>query len=180
MDNIGKKSLKISLEIDEKDDSELHSNDNLTKISTSNNIKSDFTTTINTTKAVNNFIKDYFENEDVIGTSFNDISYKFLDIIDKMDVSELSFPVKEFDIVFTGGGLKGYYNFGAAEILKKMLNNNQIKIRNYIGVSVGAYVAVFLLLGISIHTIRNVYEFARFNKKKHDLNKIILKACDKL
>jgi predicted patatin/cPLA2 family phospholipase len=137
-------------------------------------------TTINTKKAVNNFIMDYFENEDIIGTDFDDISYKFLDIIDKMDVTKLSFPIKEFDIVFSGGGLKGYYNFGASEIIKKMINNNQIKIRNYIGVSVGAYVVVFLLLGISIHTIRNVYEFARYNKKKYDLNKIMIKACDKL
>ncbi len=178
MDNISKKNVRIN--IDTSDNIKNIKKDKLNNGENSKSKKTEFTTTINTTKAVNNFIKDYFENEDIIGTSFNDISYKFLDIIDKMDVSELSFPVKEFDIVFTGGGLKGYYNFGAAEILKKMLNNKQIKIRHYIGVSVGAYVAVFLLLGISIHTIRNVYEFARCNKKKHDLNKIILKACDKL
>lgn len=175
MDNISKKSVRISSNIEEKS-----LNNSNSEISNNISKRKEFTTTMNTTKAVNNFIKDYFENEDIIGTSFNDISYKFLDIIDKMDVSDLYFPTKEFDIVFTGGGLKGYYNFGAAEIIKKMINNNQIKIRHYIGVSVGAYVAVFLLLGISIHTIRNVYEFARCNKKKHDLNKIILKACDKL
>lgn len=181
MDNISKKSVRINVGTSE--DTKILYQDSLDNSKSSKSSKSnkiEFTTTINTTKAVNNFIKDYFENEDIIGTSFNDISYKFLDIVDKMDVADLSFPVKEFDIVFTGGGLKGYYNFGAAEILKKMLNNKQIKVRHYIGVSVGAYVAVFLLLGISIHTIRNVYEFARCNKKKHDLNKIVLKACDKL
>ncbi len=174
MDNISKKNVRINIENSDKN---IEDKSNTNK---STGPKPEFTTTINTNKAVDNFIKDYFENEDIIGNNFNDISYKFLDIVDKMDVSELTFPSKEFDIVFTGGGLKGYYNFGAAEILKKMLNNNQIKIRNYIGVSVGAYVAVFLLLGISIHTIRNVYEFARCNKKKYDLNKIVLKACDKL
>ncbi len=152
---------------------------NLDNISLSKNLKNEFTT-INTTKAVDNFIRDYFENEDIIGTNFNDISNQFLDIVDKMDVKKLNFPSDEFDIVFSGGGLKGYYNFGAAEIIKKLMANKQIKIRNYIGVSVGAYVAVFLLMGISIHSIRSVYEFARSNKKKHDLNKIILKACDKL
>lgn len=181
MDNISKKSVRINVGTSE--DTKILYQDSLDNSKSSKSSKSnkiEFTTTINTTKAVNNFIKDYFENEDIIGTSFNDISFKFLDIVDKMDVADLSFPVKEFDIVFTGGGLKGYYNFGAAEILKKMLNNKQIKVRHYIGVSVGAYVAVFLLLGISIHTIRNVYEFARCNKKKHDLNKIVLKACDKL
>ncbi len=121
MDNISKKNVRINIENSD-------NNQDKSKTNKSTGPKPEFTTTINTNKAVDNFIKDYFENEDIIGNNFNDISYKFLDIVDKMDVSGLTFPSKEFDIVFTGGGLKGYYNFGAAEILKKMLNNKQIKI----------------------------------------------------
>ncbi len=132
------------------------------------------------TDNIDKIFKDYFEHEDIIESSFDDISTKFLEIVNSMEVGDLNFPSEEFDVLFTGGGLKGYYNFGACEILKKMVQKNKIKIRNYIGVSVGAYVAIFLLLGISVHTVRNVYEFAKQNSNKYDLNKIMLKACENL
>ncbi len=132
------------------------------------------------TNNIDKIFNEYFDNEDIIESSFNDISTKFLDIINQIELDDISLPSKEFDVIFTGGGLKGYYNFGACEILKKLVQNDKAKIRNYVGVSVGAYVAVFLLLGISIHRVRNVYEFARCNSNKHDLNKIMLKACDNL
>lgn len=134
----------------------------------------------NTEKKIEKLIDEYYENEEIFSNSFNDVSFKFLEVIDKIDVSDIKFPTKEFDIIFSGGGFKGYYNFGACEILKKMIQNEQINIRYYTCVSVGAYAAIFLLLGISIHTVRNVYEFARCNANKHDINKIMLKACDKL
>ena len=40
-------------------------------------------------------------------------------------------------------------------------------------------VSVFLLSDIPIHTIRNIYEFARHNNK-YDLNQITIKACQKI
>jgi len=130
-------------------------------------------------KEQNNNDNDKYVNEDIISTSFNDISYKLLENIDKIDVSELKFPTKEFDCILSGGGFKGYYLFGAAQILKKMIKNKQIKIRKYIGVSIGAIVSVFLLSDIPIHIIRNIYEFARHNNK-YDLNQITIKACQKI
>ncbi len=84
-----------------------------------------------------------------------------------------------FDCIFSGGGLKGYYLFGAIIILRRMIDNNKITIRNYICVSVGALAAVFLLSGISIHKMRNIYEFAKQNDK-YDLNDLTLNICDKL
>jgi len=129
---------------------------------------------------VNNITTDeYYNNEEILKKSFDDITTKILDNIEDIDVSELKFPKKKFDCVFMGGGLKGYYLFGAIIILRKMINNKQIKIRNFICVSIGALAAVFLLSGISIHKMRNIYEFAR-NNNKYDLNKITLKVCDEL
>ena len=127
---------------------------------------------------LNKLINDYFINKDIILSYSDDVSYRFIDVINKIDVTKFKIPEKEFDIVIAGGGLKGYYNFGACEILKKMIKNNQIKIRYYTGVSSGAYVALFTLLNISLQTIRNMYEFGRLNTDKHDLNKILSKICE--
>lgn len=127
---------------------------------------------------LNKLINDYFVNKDIILSCSDDVSYRFIDVINKIDVTKFKFPEKEFDVVIAGGGLKGYYNFGACEILKKMIKNDQIKIRNYTGVSSGAYVALFSLLDISLQTIRNMYEFGRLNTYKHDLNKILSKICE--
>ncbi len=105
MDNQSKKNVKINLEnYQEKSNKTIVSNGfNESNRSNKSNktiesvtfksVKPEYTT-INTNRAVNNFIKDYFENEDIIGNNFNDISYKFLDIVDKMDVSNLTFPSK--------------------------------------------------------------------------------------
>ena len=127
---------------------------------------------------LNKLINDYFVNKDIILSYSDDVSYRFIDVINKIDVTKFKMPVKEFDVVIAGGGLKGYYNFGACEILKKMIKNNQIKIRYYTGVSSGAYVALFTLLDISLQAIRNMYEFGRLNTHKHDLNKILSKICE--
>jgi len=128
---------------------------------------------------INSIIEDCYENEDILNKSYNDITFKILDNIENIDVSKYKFPKKKFDCILSGGGLKGYYLFGAIIILRKMIDNNQIEIRNFICVSVGAMAAVFLLSGISIHKMRNIYEFAKQNNK-YDLNKLTLKILNEL
>ncbi len=125
----------------------------------------------------NNFInpKDYFENEQIIKhINKNDKDNTY---INNININNLKLPEKTFDIVVGGGGLKGFYNIGAFEVIKLLLTNSQINIRYYTGVSSGAYVCVFTLLGININTIKNMYEFAKKNKLRHDLNKILCKIC---
>ena len=128
---------------------------------------------------INYIIEDCYNDESILNKSYDDITSKILDNIENIDVTKLKFPKNKFDCIFSGGGLKGYYLFGAVIILRKMIDNKQIEIRNYIGVSVGALAAVFLLSGISIHKMRNIYEFAKQNDK-YDLNKITLKVCNDL
>ena len=59
-----------------------------------------------------------------------------------------------------------------------MIELNQINIRYFTGVSSGAYVSLFTILNIPVKNIRNMYEFARKNKHRHDLNKIFSKICE--
>jgi hypothetical protein len=121
----------------------------------------------------NNYIdpKDYFENEEIIlsnnKNTFNNI-----------DTTTFKFPKKTFDIVVGGGGFKGFYNIGAFEIIKQMIVNSQIKIRYWTGVSSGAYVCVFTILGIQMNIIKNMYRFAKKNKFRHDINNILSKICN--
>lgn len=128
----------------------------------------------------NNFFvySNDFENEDVILSHSPNLSYAFTKQIDQIKSNNLKFPEYEFDVVIAGGGLKGFYNIGACEVLKKMELSGQIKIRYFTGVSSGAYVSVFTILNIPIKIIRNMYEFAKKNKHRHDLNKIFCKICE--
>ncbi len=122
--------------------------------------------------------KDYFENEEIILSHSKNLSYDFLNQIQNINVTKLKFPEKEFDVVIAGGGLKCFYNIGAFEVLKKMMELNQINVRYFTGVSSGAYVSLFTILNIPVKNVRNMYEFARKNKHRHDLNKIFSKICE--
>lgn len=134
---------------------------------------------INKENTFKNLVDNYFNREDLLTENIDDISYKFLNALIENYIPKESFPEYEFDIIIGGGGLKGYYVFGAMEIIKKMINANLIKIRNFVGTSIGAIIAVYTICDISLHKIRNVYEFARYNSSKKDLNKILLKILNK-
>ncbi len=122
--------------------------------------------------------KDYFVNEEIILEHDKNLSYDFVNKLENIDVTKLKFPEKEFDVVIAGGGLKCFYNIGAFEVIKKMMESKQINIRYFTGVSSGAYVCLFAILNIPVKNVRNMYEFARKNKHRHDLNKIFSKICE--
>jgi predicted patatin/cPLA2 family phospholipase len=75
----------------------------------------------------------------VLGTIGNTI------LVFRCSACLLNFPAKEFVVLMCGGGLKGYYLFGASIFLKDMIKNSQINISKYVGVSIGALAIVFLI-----------------------------------
>ena len=62
-------------------------------------------------------------------------------------------------------------------ILRKMIMENKIKIRKIIGLSAGAFMAVFIASCLPTKSIRNLHDFALINRKKHSIDNILLKAC---
>jgi hypothetical protein len=128
---------------------------------------------------INNIVKDYYKKEDILNKSYDDITNKILDSIENVDIKKLKFSKKKFDCILYGGGLKGFYLFGAIVILRKMINIGKIKIRKYKCISSGALAAVFLLSGISIHKMRNIYDFGKHNSKLK-LNNLLLKVCNEI
>jgi len=128
---------------------------------------------------INNIIKECYKKESILDKSYDDITNKILDNIEKIDISKFKFPKKKFDCIFYGGGLKGYYLFGAVVILRKMIKSGKIKIRNYKCISIGVLAAIFILAEIPIHKMRNIYEFGKENNKLK-LNNLLLKICDEI
>lgn len=68
----------------------------------------------------------------------------------------------EIDIVISGGGLKGYFMAGCAEVLLSQLVRHKISIARMSGASAGAWAAMFMLCGLKteywIETYHQCYD----------------------
>jgi hypothetical protein len=54
----------------------------------------------------------------------------------------------EVDLVFSGGGIRGYYVCGASTALDTLVEKHDLKIRRLAGASAGAWCAVFIACGV--------------------------------
>jgi hypothetical protein len=77
----------------------------------------------------------------------------------------------EIDIVISGGGLKGYFMAGCAEVLLSQLMRHKISISRISGASAGAWAAMFMLCGVKaehwIETYHQCYDHQ--NKLIHEI-----------
>jgi len=90
------------------------------------------------------------------------------------DSSCKNFPnlrYKEFDVILSGGGLKGYYFSGAGEVLKALEATGEIRIRQWVGTSAGAISAVWLACDMDPHLWRKTYYWSRIKSLKKQLRK---------
>jgi len=87
----------------------------------------------------------------------NLISLKLLDIIENIELGYVNIPYKEIDLVISGGGFSGYYHVGFFYLLKKLIRDNKIKIRNIYATSAGVLSSVCYLCEISIYDWFNTY-----------------------
>ena len=90
------------------------------------------------------------------------------------DSSCKNFPnlrYKEFDVILSGGGLKGYYFSGAGEVLKALEAAGEIRIRQWVGTSAGAISAVWLACDMDPHLWRKTYYWSRIKSLKKQLRK---------
>jgi hypothetical protein len=145
-------------------------------IDTITSITNKYCNTAKIKKKDNNAKKPYVD-EDIFTNNLDDVTTKLLKVVENIDINNFLLPAKEFDLVICGGGFKGYYMAGVTEILKKMIDNDRIFIKNYTGSSIGAILAVHMICNVPIHNIRNAYEFSRKNSNFHDLNNIIARIC---
>ena len=143
-------------------------------INSTNSIKSP---NINEHDYILRIINNKFESEELLHKKFDDYTSSIFDTIKNKNPSSLKLPSKKCDCVILGGGLRGYYVFGSLILLKKMIDNKQIKVRKFIGVSAGAFLVVFLLSNLNIELIRNINEFAIKNNNKYAMDHIMIKIC---
>jgi hypothetical protein len=129
---------------------------------------------------ITNIINEEFTDIHLLHNNSTEISYELLNTINNISFDDIIFPSNEFDCIITGGGLKGYYVYGSLIILKKLINAGKIKIRKIVGVSAGSFLSVFIMSDLSIHTLKNVHNFALANNSKHNIDKIMIKACFEL
>lgn len=121
-------------------------------------------------KSVHKLHKKYSDCTSVI---FSTIKSKLSDtkILNVKYVPEL------YDCMILGGGLKGLYVYGSLILLKKLIDENKIRIGKFIGVSVGAFLAVFILSGLDIEIIRNINDFGLDNNDIFSIDHILIKCC---
>jgi len=85
---------------------------------------------------------------------------------------DIDIKYNNFDLIFSGGGFKSFYHIGICKILKKLENENKIKIRNIIGTSSGAISAIIYACNINFELC-----FEAYYKIKNIINKSDLKNC---
>jgi len=57
---------------------------------------------------------------------------------------------EEIDVIISGGGLRGYYVAGAAQILKEMCDMHNITIKRLAGASAGSWCALFIATDVHV------------------------------
>ena len=98
------------------------------------------------------------------------------DLIKYLDNIKCDFNIiyDNFDLIFSGGGFKGFYHIGICKILKDMENNNKIKIRYIIGTSTGAISAINYACNIEYETWIQAYYTIKQNITKSDLHNCVI------
>lgn len=104
-----------------------------------------------------------------------DMNYEIINYLDNVKYNDIDLKYKEFDLVFSGGGLKGFYHIGICKILKYHEFNKNIKIRYIIGTSTGALSAVMYACNIDLNIWYNSYYVIKDNINKMDMVSIIVK-----
>jgi predicted patatin/cPLA2 family phospholipase len=87
----------------------------------------------------------------------NLISLQLLDIIENIEIGYVNVPYKEIDLVISGGGFCGYYHVGFFYLLKKLIRDDKIEIRNIYSTSAGVLSSVCYLCEISVYDWFNTY-----------------------
>ncbi len=106
------------------------------------------------------------------------ISNSILQHIENIEITSHKLKENNFDCIISGGGLKGYYNFGTCIILKKMHDKQLINIRHFVCVSSGAIIVTCLLCNISLSQTILLYD--ELKKSNHDLHKSVILLLDKM
>jgi hypothetical protein len=109
----------------------------------------------------------------------NIVTNNILQYIDNINVSNNNIKEKYFDCVISGGGLKGYYNFGICKILKKMDDCCLINIRKYTCVSAGAIIMTYIMCNIPIiHSINIYNELKTNNNNNNNLHENVINVMN--
>ena len=132
---------------------------------------------INNYNYIFKIVNSKFKSKDILFKKYDDITSKIFDTIKDVNIDKYILPADEIDCIVLGGGLKGYYVFGCLLLLKKMMDLNKIKIRKFIGISAGAFLAIFLFANFDPQIIRNINDFAFKNNTSYPIDKILLKIC---
>ena len=98
---------------------------------------------------------------------------EIINYLDNVKYNDIDIKYKEFDLVFSGGGLKGFYHIGICKILKYHEIHNNIKIRYIIGTSTGALSAVMYACDIDLKMWYNSYYIIKENITKNDIKQQI-------
>lgn len=118
-----------------------------------------------------------YKSVELLKAESTNFTNTFFESIKQTDITQYKLPSDYFDCIILGGGMKGYYVYGGIILLKKMMDMGKIKIRKFVGVSVGALLCIFVFSGIDIKIMKNFSEFALENNKLHPIDNILIKAC---
>jgi len=111
----------------------------------------------------------------------NLISLKLLDIIENIEIEHEKVPYSEIDLVISGGGFSGYYHVGFFYLLKNLIRDNKIKIRNIYATSAGVLSSVCFLCGISVYDWFNTYyKTKKLYNTDTDINSSVKKVIREL
>jgi hypothetical protein len=102
------------------------------------------------------------------------INNDIVNFLDNIDYNNIEFKYNIFDLVFSGGGLKGFYHIGLCKILKYYENKNIIKIRHIIGTSTGAISAIMYACNIDYDTWFESYYIVKNNIDKVSMRDIVV------
>ena len=101
--------------------------------------------------------------------------------INNFKLNNINFKYNHFDLILSGGGLKGFYHVGMCKILQEYEKNNEIKIRYIIGTSTGALTAVIYACNLDYNSwIESYYTIKKYINQS-DLHRIVINILrDKL
>ena len=86
-------------------------------------------------------------SRDLLGKMLHQVQLQLEEDLGTSDMDMLP-RGSEVDIIFSGGGLRGYYCCGASVLLNTLVERYDLKIRRLAGASAGAWCAVFMACGL--------------------------------
>jgi len=87
--------------------------------------------------------------------------------INNINIPYINIPshLKSFDLVLGGGGFRSYYHLGFFRVIKELVKQNKIFVRNIIGTSSGAISAVYYACEIGDQEILSTYSLIKEKMK---------------